>query len=1000
MSLAEMRDLTKVGGRVLAWLILFALDIVQMQAQHYAFQVYSEENGLQNLNIQFLLQDHNGFIWAGTQNGLYRYEGLHFTAFGRNEGLTDTMISCLHETADGVLWVATRSGLFEFDGQRFRPAVDARSWEIRWQFGMASDRQNRLFVATNHGLLIGEPPATPRGSRKFNFYSNSALPPALLSGELVSSVHVDKRGAVWFSYGTKLCRLQQGTLKVLGPAEGLPDQAWKAILDDRDGNVWLRSAGHVFVSDSQSGRFVKRETGMPAGEARNYLALDEQGRILLPTNHGLGRWTPAGWQFMTKANGLPGDSVCCVLTDREGSRWIGMRGTGLIRSRSFTQWESWGREEGLLSEEVWAIERASNGGLWVGTSSGLERLPVRSKGSSISGEHSIISSFARGKDGRLWAGTAGGHVLQINERTGSVRRFGAEAGLFGTGALSVLSLMIDSSGHLWASTTEGLFQADATAHHPRFSHVQLPSRSSREMFHQCVQDRSGAVWAAGQEGLARWKNRNWTRFGSAEGLLDPHITGIAAQPGGDLWISYAKKPGVSRLSFEDNGKLRVQHLSRANGLHSDQIMAVVVDRRGWVWLTGENGVDVLQGSGWQYFGRTQGLVWNDCNSNAFYEDTDGTVWIGTSRGLAHWLAPSDSLPRPAPPVLITAALWGPHSLLNPSKPSNVYDFERQSLLISFTGLTFENESAVQFRYRLRNTDRGKFLGRDQQGIEPDWVETSSRDVRFPALQAGSFTFEVLARSADRISSKCPARLQFTILPPWWQTWWFRSLELGAILFAIRKLWIAETRQLMQRQRELEQAVAERTKELDAERKKFQELATWDSVTGVWNRRAIFELLSNELARAKRSKGTVAVIMADLDRFKQVNDKYGHQAGDAVLKEAALRMKGAVRVSDGLGRYGGEEFLIVLPECDRAAAVRRAEEIRESIARTPISTQAGELAVTCSMGVNWTREHCYDPTWLIKEADAALYRAKHAGRNRVETALDEVTLAGHEVGEPA
>jgi len=205
---------------------------------------------------------------------------------------------------------------------------------------------------------------------------------------------------------------------------------------------------------------------------------------------------------------------------------------------------------------------------------------------------------------------------------------------------------------------------------------------------------------------------------------------------------------------------------------------------------------------------------------------------------------------------------------------------------------------------------------------------------------------------------------------------------------------------MQRQRELEQAVAERTKELDAERKKFQELATWDSVTGVWNRRAIFELLSNELARAKRSKGTVAVIMADLDRFKQVNDKYGHQAGDAVLKEAALRMKGAVRVSDGLGRYGGEEFLIVLPECDRAAAVRRAEEIRESIARTPISTQAGELAVTCSMGVNWTREHCYDPTWLIKEADAALYRAKHAGRNRVETALDEVTLAGHEVGEPA
>ncbi len=996
MRLPDMRDLTKVGGQVLGLLIFGALAIVQMQAQHYAFQAYSEENGLENLNIQFLLQDHNGFIWAGTQDGLYRYEGQHFTAFGRNEGLTDTMISCLHETADGVLWVATRSGLFQFDGQRFRPAADATSWEIRWQFGMASDGQDRLFVATNHGLLIGEPPAIPRGSRKFSFYAHSALPP----GEAVSGVHVDGRGGVWFSYGRKLCRLQQGVLKVLGPSEGLPDQAWKAILGDRDGNVWLRSPDHVFVSDSQSGRFVKREAGMGVGEARNYLALDEQGRILLPTNHGLGRWTPAGWQFMTKANGLPGDSVCCVLTDREGSRWIGMRGTGLIRSRSLTQWESWGREEGLHSEEVWAIERASNGGLWVGTSSGLEHLPARTKGSGISGEHSIISSFARGKDGRLWAGTAWGHVLQIDERTGGVERYGAEAGLSGTSALSVLSLLMDSSGHLWASTTEGLFQADATIAHPRFSRVQPPARSSREMFHQCVQDKSGGVWAAGQEGLARWKNGNWKRFGSAEGLLDPHITGIAVQPDGDLWISYGKKPGVSRLSFEGNRNCvcSISH-GRTDCIRTRSWRLSPIGAAGF-GSRARTGSDVFQGGGWQYFGRTQGLVWNDCNSNAFYEDIDGTVWIGTSRGLAHWLAPGDSLPRPAPPVLVTAALWGPHSLVNPSRSSNVYDFEKQSLLVSFTGLTFDNETAVQFRYRLRSTDRGKFLGYDQQGTEPDWVETASRDVRFPGLQAGSFTFEVLARSADRIWSKSPARLQFTILPPWWQTWWFRSLELAAILFVLRQLWIWRTGQLMKRQRELEQAVAERTKELDAERKKFQELATWDSLTGVWNRRAIFELLSNELARAKRSHGTVAVIMADLDRFKQVNDQYGHQAGDEVLKEAARRMKATVRVSDGLGRYGGEEFIVVLPECDSTAAIKRAQQIREFISQTPISTLAGELSVTCSMGVNWTRKGCYDPAWLIKEADAALYRAKHAGRNRVETALEEVAPAGLEVAEPA
>lgn len=222
---------------------------------------------------------------------------------------------------------------------------------------------------------------------------------------------------------------------------------------------------------------------------------------------------------------------------------------------------------------------------------------------------------------------------------------------------------------------------------------------------------------------------------------------------------------------------------------------------------------------------------------------------------------------------------------------------------------------------------------------------------------------------------------------WRQNWWFPLLGVAALLGISRALWVWRTTQLVKRQRELERAVAERTQELEAERRKFQELATWDALTGVWNRRAIFELLSNELARAKRSGDTVSVVMADLDCFKQINDRHGHQAGDAVLQEAARRMKAGVRISDGLGRYGGEEFLIILPGCDGAIAIRRAEEIRELIARDPVAIGPVELWITCSLGVNWTRDGFYDPSWLIKEADAALYRAKHAGRNRVESASD-------------
>jgi diguanylate cyclase (GGDEF)-like protein len=165
-------------------------------------------------------------------------------------------------------------------------------------------------------------------------------------------------------------------------------------------------------------------------------------------------------------------------------------------------------------------------------------------------------------------------------------------------------------------------------------------------------------------------------------------------------------------------------------------------------------------------------------------------------------------------------------------------------------------------------------------------------------------------------------------------------------------------------------------------RQLQELAQVDGLTCIRNRRAIFEFLSNELARGQRSGDPVTVIMADLDGFKKINDHYGHAAGDAVLRETAQRLSAAVRMSDAVGRYGGEEFLIVLPGCDEDSARPRAEECRRIVESLPISCDMREVGVTCSFGVAWTRDGSYSMGPLLQEADGALYRAKQAGRNCV------------------
>ena len=165
---------------------------------------------------------------------------------------------------------------------------------------------------------------------------------------------------------------------------------------------------------------------------------------------------------------------------------------------------------------------------------------------------------------------------------------------------------------------------------------------------------------------------------------------------------------------------------------------------------------------------------------------------------------------------------------------------------------------------------------------------------------------------------------------------------------------------------------------------LRELATHDTLTELWNHAAILEALETELMRARRHETSLGVVMFDLDRFKYVNDMYGHLVGDAVLREVARAVNSSIRSYDSAGRFGGEEFLLVLPGCDEKTAVGHAERLRKTLSQLAVHTEQGVVRITASFGVAvGGSELDADAGALIKTADDALYRAKRAGRNRVE-----------------
>ena len=762
-------------------------------AQRYVFKYYAHEQGLGNLAVTCLLQDRAGYLWVGTENGLYRYDGSTFSGFRTEEGLPAAHISSLHETADGTLWVGTVAGLGRRTGDRFQAVASGTSGEV---WSMTSDGRGILYLGTRDGLITGWWRAA---SQEWHFRT---LPTPVGAATDVHSVSVDSRGSVWFGCGGSVCRLEGGRVIALGENAGIPTDKWDALLEDGEGNRWVRSANRLLMRPPGARAFAP-VPGLTASQSGN-LYLDRKGRILAATEHGIAQLVNHRWEHIGVERGLPVDPTCCVLEDREGSLWIGLTGAGLVRWAGRDEWENWTKFEGLAGASVRAIYRDARAALWVGTEAGLQQLPAGGRHTRLWTRKdglagTSVRAIARGPDGAAWIGCTPGGVSRLDPRTGTIRAYGARSGL-DTG--HVWQLFWDRSGRLWVITQGPLYRSKGTGSHMRFER-QIPSPSgATDNFNQIAEDREGALWVASDHGLLRFKDGTWTRFSKRDGLTGDSVYNLACPSDGAVWISYDDSPAVSRLTYL-SGRLGVERFDRGNGF-VDDVSFLASDSRKRFWVGTDNGVRVFDGRSWHYFNHSDGLLWNDCVSNAFFADGDGSVWIGTSQGLSHF-RPSGAEDSAAPPVAIIWAQLGAERFDVAENPAVPY--RSRLLQVGFAGLTYRNEERVRFRYRLA-------------GMHDDWIETDQRKAEYPVLEPGAYTFEVMARA--RAGWSTPARFAFQIVPPWWQTWWVRGLLILAFLAVFQWVLHIHLSRVVAERKRLERAVAERTRDLLLEKARVVE----------------------------------------------------------------------------------------------------------------------------------------------------------------------------------
>jgi len=944
-------------------------------APQYAFRSYDQDQGLENLDALCMVQDRDGMIWICTSNGLYRFGGDRFERMDPVRTTRRTLANTALVDAWGRLWLGTGDGVYLREGDAFTSIeIGTRRVQIGYGQHLAAADRHTLAALDQGGALWRIAQGADGGSWVATPWFNADSLERVPQLRELTALAADGAGGLWLGCAQRICHVQGEAVDVLGPEKGLREVPWSALHQSRDGRLWARGADYVAWTDAARERFdnahIPGGTHLPTSRKLTPIVEDAQGRVIIVTPQGVARWDRGQWTRFEASDALPRSGLASMMMDNEGSLWLGSPGIGLRRWLGFGSWRYWTVAQGLADNDIWAILRDRRDRIWVASSSGLSILerdgfsihsPAPPRGESAP---RAVYALAMTPDGTVWAVDADDQALLRYPPDGAQGQRAADVE-------GPLSLGVDAGGRLLIGTENGVFRVDEPQRDGAVQLRQIGGELPRVL--KLLTDAQGSSWIVTRDGLFRLDDQDRAQpMLDAEGrpLLDYHVGDFDAD--GTLWVG-GEQTGLQRYQV-DGDRLRLLPATEGWPQGITSINGIAHDAQGRLWVPTDQGVVVrTAGGGWQRYDRRQGLVWNDTNQDALFLDRDGSVWIGTSGGLAHY-RPEQTAARPHYRVSLLSAELGNQSLVEGAR----LPWMRGALVVRLGSPNFVAEGGLQFRWRL-------------EGLESEWNVGSSRELRYSALPAGRYRLEVAANDPFNPGASQLASLSFEMRPPWWQSWWSILAYVLALLALVRLVIVLRERRLVARQRALESLVHERTLELEAEKRELLrareallQRATHDALTGLSNRAAILEALDHKIERAQRYGTPLAVALLDLDHFKPINDRYGHQAGDKVLQEFGARLMASLPSHAEAGRYGGEEFLVLLEGVEACQPSPALEALHAALCAGDYALTQLRIVVTLSMGVCWLGGDATTAEVLLHRADAALYEAKRE-RNRVRYA---------------
>ncbi len=868
------------------------------------FEQLTIDNGLSQNAVLAMLQDHQGYLWIGTQDGLNRYDGYTFTHFKNDpkdpNSISYNSIIALYEDTDGFLWIGTwGGGLNRYDPEtgifyQFLPdANDPASLSNSVVTSIAQDQDGRLWVGTLAGLDLFYP-----ATGKFIHYHGQAEDPTTLSSDAISVIVPASDGTLWIgtgAFGTTgngLNHLDPATGKATRvPVQGacLASPNISSIATDRNGTLWIGHGG----------------SGLPGG--------------------GVDQFDPSSgtcqhFDILTSSQAT-NNNVTSLLFDGDGRLWVTVWGGGILHMEAGEPGVFMDIHhdpvdpDSLSSDNTSSLMLDRSGVLWVGTfDAGIDKLNLdtlqfRTYKNNPADPNSLasnrVSAFAETLDGQVWVGTMEAGLDRFDPLTGEFTHFrNIASNPDSLGSNRIMSLFADNDGTLWVGTVNrGLDHYDPKS--GRFEHYRHDSADPSSLIDDevtsIIRDNAGILWVATMGGLSRL-DQGSNQFANYTGLSGAPVTLMT--DGGDLWIG-TWGGGAARLSLalpgilpqnssrftvlltlyhdaanpnslsensvwamqktldgflwfgtagglnrydRNTGKIKVY--TDKDGLPSGSIKGMIQDSTGHLWITTANGLARFEPStdSFTLYDKSDGLQGNEFNSNAsFVSPTTGEIYIGGTNGFTVFH-----------PNLLVANLTPPNVVLTSFKVlDEAYPFDAEGgtdiklnynqnfIALSFAALDFHAPAKNTFAYKL-------------EGFDQDWVQAGTRNsVTYSNLPAGTYKFYLRAANSDGVWGKSQAMMSIQIVPPFWQQWQYQTAFIVGLLGLIFAGFQWRLREVRRNERKLEKRIAERTEELNQANILLSEKAAQDAVVAERTR------LARELHDAVTQTLFAATLIADV-----------------------------------------------------------------------------------------------------------------------------------------